>query len=219
MRTTGIAVAGAAVAIYLLAQAKNVEAQQISKTDQDMAPTQNPTTSNESLPEIDPNAASIAAFLFMIRACEHRYPTDVTNNAAYGIFYGGARFSDFSDHPVITGEMQPVQLSDNMCIAAGLEPGCVSTAAGAYQLIRPTWKRIREISPRLEDFSPQSQDEAAIRLLDECGALRLIESGDIEGAIAKASKIWASLPGSKAKQNPKAMAYALNRYNDGLSLA
>lgn len=209
---------GAAAVVFLI-KAREAEAQQISKSDQDMAPLQNPATSNESIPEIDPNAASVAAFLFMIRACEHRYPTDVTNNAAYNIFYGGKRFSDLSDHPVITGEMNPVPLSDSMCIAAGLEPGCVSTAAGAYQLIRPTWKRIREISPRLPDFSPQSQDEAAIRLLDECGALRLIESGDIEGAINKASKIWASLPGSSAKQNPKAMSYALNRYQDGLDLA
>lgn len=212
------AIVGAAALVFLL-RTREAEAQQISKADNDMSVNQTPATSNEAMPEIDPTQASIDAFLFMIRACEHRYPTDVTNNAAYNIFYGGKRFSDLSDHPVITGELKPVPLSDSMCIAAGLEPGCVSTAAGAYQLIRPTWKRVREISPRLEDFSPESQDEAALRLLDECGALRMIESGDIEGAINKASKIWASLPGSTAQQNPKAMSYALNRYHDGLELA
>jgi muramidase (phage lysozyme) len=44
----------------------------------------------------------------------------------------------------------------------------------------------------------------------------LIYAGEIEGAIHKASKIWASLPGSIAQQNSKALSYALNRFDDGL---
>jgi lysozyme len=97
-----------------------------------------------------------------------------------------------------------------------LKPGCVSTAAGAYQLIKPTWVRLRD-RLNLPDFSPLSQDRAAVGLLEEIGAVDLIYAGDIEGAIKKASKIWASLPGSTAQQNPKALAYALNRFDDGLA--
>jgi lysozyme len=163
----------------------------------------------------DPQA-NLSAFLFMIRSTEHVYPRDVVNDAAYSIFYGGSKFQSFRDHPVLTGEKKGVPLPDAMCAAAGLKPGCVSTAAGAYQLIKPTWVRLRD-RLKLPDFSPLSQDQAAVALLDEVGALDLIYAGDIEGAIHKASKIWASLPGSTAQQNPKALAYALNRFDDGLA--
>jgi lysozyme len=160
--------------------------------------------------------ANLSAFLFMIRATEHVYPRDVLNDAAYSIFYGGSKFSNFSDHPVLTGEKKGVPLPDNFCRAAGLKPGCVSTAAGAYQIIKGTWTRIKS-RLNLPDFSPLSQDQAAVALLDESGALDLIYAGDIEGAIKKASKIWASLPGSTAQQNPKALAYAMNRFDEGLA--
>ena len=161
---------------------------------------------------------NLSAFLFMIRSTEHVYPRDVLNDAAYSIFYGGSRFSNFADHPVLTGEKKGVPLPDAMCRASGLKPGCVSTAAGAYQIIKPTWVRIKS-RLGLMDFSPASQDMAAVELLREAGALDLIEAGDIEGAIKKSSRIWASLPGSTAQQNPRAMDYALNRFDEGLGLA
>ncbi|NDB96346.1 MAG: hypothetical protein EBZ78_09340 [Verrucomicrobia bacterium] len=108
-----------------------------------------------------------------------------------------------------------------MCRAAGLGPGCVTTAAGAYQFIKPTWERVRQAKgarKRLVDFSPNSQDEAAVRLLDEIGATPLITQGRIGDAIKVASKTWASLPGSKAQQNPRALQYALDRFAEGLML-
>lgn len=155
----------------------------------------------------------INAFLYMIRACEHRFPSDVVNDACYGIFYGGTLFSDLSDHPVITGELAPVPLPDAMCRAAGLKSPCYSTAAGAYQFIRPTWQRLRN-KLDLPDFDQESQDKAALELLRETGVYDLILDRDIEGAIRKASKIWASLPGNSYQQNPKAMQYALDRFRE-----
>jgi lysozyme len=159
---------------------------------------------------------NLAAFLYVIRASEHVFPRDVDD--CYDIFYGGSRFNDFSDHPVLTGEKKGIPLADHICAASGLGPGCVSTAAGAYQIIKPTWQKVREIAPRLNDFSPASQDEAARRLLEECGALPLIEMGDIAGAVAKASKLWASLPGSTAQQNPRKLAYVADRFAEGLEI-
>ncbi len=180
----------------------------------DQNPLQTPQGILLDMPQQDP----ISAFLYMIRASEHVFPRDVINDDAYTIFYGGRKFRNLSDHPVITGEMQPVKLPDSLCINAGLKPGCVSTAAGAYQIIRPTWIRVRD-KLRLPDFSPESQDKAAIELLRESGSLDAILEGDIETAIQKASKIWASLPGNQYKQSPKSLAYALDRYTEGLGVA
>lgn len=150
-------------------------------------------------------STQLKAFLFMIKTAEHT-PTSVRMGLEYGTFYSGLRFRNFADHPVITGEMRGVPLTATQCRNAGLSPGCVSTAAGAYQIIRPTWLRVREAGrwgPRLPDFSPASQDEAARRLLIECRALPLLESGDWRAAVLRAGSLWASLPGSTAKQNPK----------------
>ena len=156
---------------------------------------------------------SLGAFLYMIRHTEHtRAKAD--SGAAYQTYFGNTQFYDLSDHPVNTGEKKPVRLSDAMCRAAGFSPGCVSTAAGAYQFIKPTWNHVRAggaWGSRLPDFSPASQDEAARRALLESGALTLIEAGDIRGAIAKASKLWASLPGSIAGQPMYSFNDALRR--------
>jgi len=159
--------------------------------------------------------AAVSAFLYMIRASEHVYPRDVLGDEAYRIFYGGAKFNDLSEHPVNTGEMKPVKLPDAMCRAAGYGPGCVTTAAGAYQIIKPTWNRLRD-KLGLSDFSPESQDRAAVELLEESGAMELLGLDDIQGAIRAASKVWASLPGSTAQQNPKSLSYALARFSEGL---
>lgn len=172
--------------------------------------------------------ADAQALLFAIKCCEHTYENAISG-ACYGIFYAGRpgfnppellnqTFSDFSDHPVITGACQPVPLPDAVCRAAGLGEGCVTTAAGAYQFIRPTWIRNRD-ALGLADFSPASQDAAALRELTTCGAMAKLVAGDVEGAFKKASKVWASLPGATTKQGPKSMAYALARFNEGQAQA
>ena len=159
----------------------------------------------------------LSAFLYMIRTAEHgQWRPDADR---YTTFYSGLRFSNLADHPVITGERQGVRLPDRFCRAAGLSPGCVSTAAGAYQIIRPTWNRVRAAGawgPRLPDFGVDSQDEAARRILMQSGALARLDAGDVEGAIRRAATQWASLPGSTSGQPQKSMAQALAYYQDGL---
>lgn len=157
----------------------------------------------------DPNK-NVGAFLYMIRASEH-FLGDADTGAAYQIYYGGTRFNDLSDHPAITGEKKGVPLAASVCINAGLAPGCVSTAAGAYQIIKSTWQDVRAGLP---DFSPASQDNAAIRLLSRSGALALVQTGDIDVALDKANNIWASLPGSPYGQTTRKYAYAQDRFND-----
>lgn len=162
---------------------------------------------------------NLSAFLYMLRSAENRMVPDFER---YFRMYGNARFFNTQNHPVLTGEKTGVPLPPRMCRAAGFSPGCVSTAAGAYQIIAPTWSRVRAAGrwgPRLPDFSPQSQDEAARRLLIESGALPAIEAGDIQRAIAQTAPVWASLPGSRAGQGGVTMAAALKFFDDGLRLA
>lgn len=167
----------------------------------------------ESTQSMEPaDDPQIAAFLYAIRCSEHS-AADVASGRDYQTFYSGLRFTDMSDHPVITGELKGVRLPDAMCAAVGLGPGCVSTAAGAYQMIRPTWAKYRAQSPRLPDFSPRSQDIAAARVLQAIGVQRLLYAGDVQGAIMKASSQWASLPGSTAKQGGRSMQFVLDRFS------
>lgn len=159
----------------------------------------------------------LAGFLWAIRNSEHLRANVLSGND-YGTFFGGSRFYSFADHPVITGEKVGVKLSDAMCRAAGFSPGCVSTAAGAYQIIRPTWERVRAAGawgPRLDDFGPASQDEAARRLLIETGALARLDAGDLPGALVRASTQWASLPGSKAEQPQRGVDQFTAFFNEG----
>ncbi len=118
------------------------------------------------------------------------------------------------EHPAITGEWKGERLTDQQCAGAGLGPGCVSTAAGKYQIIRPTWERMRD-RLGLRDFGPASQDAAAIELLRETGALARIQAGDLAGAIAAARRTWASLPGAGyAGQGMRTMGYIQTAYLD-----
>lgn len=161
----------------------------------------------------------LAAFLYAIRASEHRFPDDVQNDACYTLFYSRIPFVNISDHPTITGEVQGIKLSDAMCRNAGFAPGCVSTAAGAYQIIKPTWLRARASGtwgPRLMDFSKASQDEAARRILIMSDAYNYVLSGNFERAIEMASTQWASLPKATVEQNPRNWQFVTARYDEGL---
>ncbi|WP_298214366.1 hypothetical protein [Acidocella sp.] len=53
---------------------------------------------------------------------------------------------------------------------------------------------------RLPDFSPQSQDWAALHLIRERGAMPAIDAGRLSVAIDLCAAIWASLPGNSYGQ-------------------
>lgn len=169
-------------------------------------------------PDMGSISANRAAFLYMIRSCEHRFPDDVENDAAYNTFYGGSRFTNMSSHPVLTGEKKGVPLPERFCRAAGYSSGvCVSTAAGAYQITKPTWQAVAGKYPPLPDFSPASQDEAALRILASIGALKYVDAGDFATAVQVASKTWASLPGSRAGQHVRDPQFVQARLNEALA--
>lgn len=146
----------------------------------------------KALPEILSSAADAdtnrAAFLALIREFE--------SNGRYNVMYGGQTFSSFAAHPRVA---VPINIP-------GYE-GKYSTAAGAYQFIFSTWENQR-VKLGLPDFSPASQDAAALGLLADIGALAHIDAGNLDAAMRLAAQQWASLPYSPAKQNPKSIAAA-----------
>ncbi len=165
-------------------------------------------------------AARVGAFLYMI-GCAEVGESRMVSGLGFRTFYGGSTFTDLSDHPVLTGEKKGIRLPDEWCRRAGFNPGCVSTAAGAYQFTVGTWEEMRAAGawgPRLPDFSPVSQTEAARRLLSRIGALSLIEAGSFDAALWRASQRWASLPGSTAGQGGKSYADVLAFFNRGLNM-
>jgi lysozyme len=101
----------------------------------------------------------------------------------------------FADHPAVTREWSGETLPEALCKKAGLSRGCRSSAAGRYQLIRLTWLGIKS-RLRLPDFSPDSQDRAALYLIENRGALEDVHAGRILDAMTKCRAEWASLPGA-----------------------
>lgn len=123
----------------------------------------------------------------------------------------GHIIQDLSDHPCITGEWIGLKLADRMCRNAGLKPPCRSTAAGAFQMIKPTWSRLKYML-MLPNFFPASQDVAAWGLLTYRRAVPDILAGRIASAIRKASPEWASLPGNKARQGQHSLGRLIEVY-------
>lgn len=100
-----------------------------------------------------------------------------SEGAEYNILLGGATFQGYDKHPTDFD------------------------AAGRYQIQRPTWDDINKRTP-LPDFSPASQDKAAIDLISNRGALDSAKQGvsGIHATLEKISYEWASLPPSRYNQ-------------------
>lgn len=99
---------------------------------------------------------------------------------AYRLRYPNTYFTDLSKHPKVF-----VPLPD----------GKKSSAAGKYQI---TWTTYNDVAPKygLTDFSPETQELICTALIAQCGALQLLLTGDVAGAIAAARLTWTSLPGA-----------------------
>lgn len=98
-------------------------------------------------------------------------------------------------------------------ITVGKYAGQLSSAAGRYQINRPTWLRLKALL-QLPDFTPPSQDDACIQLIKECGALSLINQGAVADAITLLHGTWASLPGSTAGQPTSSFASLIQTYTE-----
>lgn len=113
----------------------------------------------------------------------------------YNTMYGGGRFEEMNDHP-----RQAVP------IRSGPNAGKTSSAAGRYQFLGSTWDEAKN-ALGLPDFSPDSQDAAAVWLADRDYKARTGRDlwSDLDSAKNDPSKAnfiagalnrtWTSLPG------------------------
>jgi muramidase (phage lysozyme) len=121
---------------------------------------------------------NIVAFLDMLSVSEGTFGH---GDDGYNMLVNpGGFFSSYAGHPhkLIT-----------------VNPNLKSTAAGRYQINWPTWLDI-SAKIKLHDFTPLSQDIAAIQLIKRAGAYVLIVNGKFDEALAACAKTWASLPGA-----------------------
>jgi muramidase (phage lysozyme) len=68
-------------------------------------------------------------------------------------------------------------------------PNTTTTAAGRYQFLKGTWDGLG-----MPDFTPHSQDIAAVKLMQRRGMIEPLLAGDIDTAVHKGAPEWASLP-------------------------
>jgi len=143
---------------------------------------------------------NVRAFLKAIRLGE-----GTSDEAGYYRIVGGGSFTDDSVHPRVKVHIPRYNV--------------YSTAAGAYQIIWPTWQGLcKQYS--FPNFSPDSQDEAAVALIAEKRALEDVKCGRLSDAVAKCAPIWASLPGSTAGQRTEDYAAVKGVYlSNGGTLA
>ena len=127
----------------------------------------------------------------------------VSEGANYNTLFGGGRLTDYSRHP-------NQQITRNL----GGKP-ITSTAAGRYQFLSRTWAGVAR-TLGLQDFSPESQDLAAIELMRQRGMIPHILNGDIAAAFNAGNKEWASLPGSPYGQPTNSAKKLLRIYEQAL---
>lgn len=117
----------------------------------------------------------------------------------YKTLVGGGKVEDLSKHPNIVG----------MTTKDGK-----STAFGRYQITGTTWQGLQK-KYGFSDFTPRTQDLAAVALMKDAGALNAVLSGDFAKAIDKVKDVWVSLPGSKTKNQREESWTQVNKYLNG----
>lgn len=133
--------------------------------------------------------ANLRAFLDTIA-----YAEGTAGPRGYQTMFGYRYFESFADHP-----RQYFSFTD------GAGRTLKSSAAGRYQIIVKTWDDLRA-RLNLPDFSPASQDAAAIELIRQRGALNDAKAGRLEAAITKCRATWASLPGAGYDQPERSLS-------------
>lgn len=142
----------------------------------------------------DNTGSNRSAFLSAIAWAEG---TD--NAGGYRCLYGSrasapSLLDSFADHPAQLG-WPGVKLSNQQCKGAGLGPGCVSTAAGRYQITGTTWRELGGVR-KYKSFDPAAQDAAALDLIKARRALDDVDAGRFAAAVEKIRRVWASMPGA-----------------------
>lgn len=130
----------------------------------------------------NPNVRKMLGVIASAEGVKHGYHT----------LFGNERITDLSKHPGTLKEFTQTDGKKNQ-----------SSAAGRYQFLKPTWDGLAK-QLGLKDFSPKSQDIAAVALLAQNGALPHVLKGDLKTAVQKSGGTWASLPSAPSNyKQPK----------------
>jgi muramidase (phage lysozyme) len=117
---------------------------------------------------------------------------------------GPERFSNgYVDHPFKYPATRPPKL---------VRPGLYSTASGRYQVLLHFFEAYK-IQLSLPDFSPLAQDEVAVQMMHECGAIVPLQNGAVQQAIMACNSRWASLPGNTDGQGGRSMQVLLAQWS------
>lgn len=152
------------------------------------------TTDGAKLEGLESEIVEVSAYMDTIAWCEGTYPD------GYNIMFGGATFSDYSDHP------RQVQSGG----------GYSSDAAGRYQFLSTTWDGVKS-STGVPDFSPKSQNICGWQLAKNRGVTADDIVADPIAALKEAAQEWASLPGSPYGQPTKTEAECRTQYDKVLA--
>lgn len=144
------------------------------------------------------NHPNVIAFLNMLSASEG------TTEFGYQQGFGRRnKIESLADHPRTFHTFKQTDGKKNR-----------TSAAGRYQFLSRTWDDMAG-KLGLADFGPESQDLAAIGLIAQAGALDDLVGGNIDAALRKTGKIWASLPTApSAYKQPKRDRAFINRFFD-----
>jgi peptidoglycan hydrolase-like protein with peptidoglycan-binding domain len=91
---------------------------------------------------------------------------------------------------------------------------------GRYQMKQVDVDDMRKrYDPKIDDFSPESQDRIAVAKMQYRGVMAPLQNGDIRTAIERGGKEWASLPGSPYGQVQAGYTVdkAVDYYNERLA--
>lgn len=144
---------------------------------------------------------NVKAFLDTIARTEGTWNK---GDRGYNVMIGGKLFSSYTDHPKV-----PLHTKWGWSAAAGRYQFMAKTSKTKWN----TWyELVNELN--LPDFSPKSQDLAAIQLLKRRKAYNLILAGKIRTALTKTklNSEWASLPNSPTGQSHLTLSFVLNYY-------
>jgi muramidase (phage lysozyme) len=128
----------------------------------------------------DLGGGNVAAFLDMLAVSEGT-STIAGSDDGYNVLVGGELLTSYTAHPRRVVWLPRYNIK--------------SSAAGRYQFLSKTWNDLAT-RLRLPDFSPASQDRAAVELIRGRRALDLVQAGRFSAAVGRCRNIWASLPGA-----------------------
>lgn len=121
----------------------------------------------------------------------------------YDYMYTHKVFYSYAGHP------RQIQCSYGLC----------SDAAGRYQFLSTTWDAMRR-KLGLPDFSPESQDRAAVQLIKDVGCFSAVASIDGPNTFSRAAYCvagqWASFPGSPYGQPRYSAGHLYGKYQQYL---